>query len=61
MKISLHYYSGAGNTKFITKKIVKSFEDKIHSVHLNRITDDSIKNIKDDFDVLGIGFPIYFS
>jgi len=60
MKISLHYYSVAGNTEFIPKKIAKSFEDKFYSVHINRITDDSIKSIGDNFDIMGIGFPIYF-
>ncbi len=60
MRISLHYYSGAGNTEFLAKKITKSFENNFHLVDLKRITDDSIKNVRDEFDILGIGFPIYF-
>ena len=60
MKISVHYYSGAGNTEFLAKKIAKSFKNNSCSVHINRITDYSIQNIRDDFDILGIGFPIYF-
>lgn len=60
MKISVQYYSGAGNTEFLAKKIAQSFRDNTFSVHINRITDNSIENISDDFDILGIGFPIYF-
>lgn len=60
MKISVCFYSGAGNTEFLAKKIVKSFKDNSCSVHISRITEDSIKDIEDDFDILGVGFPIYF-
>ena len=60
MRISLYYYSGAGNTEFIAEKIAKSFVKNFHFVDLKRATDDSIKKISDDFDVLGVGFPIYF-
>jgi len=60
MKISIHYYSGAGNTQFIAKKIAKSFEDKSYSVQCEKITESSLKTIEDDFDIMGVGFPIYF-
>jgi len=60
MKISIHYYSGAGNTKFIAKKIAKSFEDKSYSVQCKKITENSIKSIEDGFDIMGVGFPIHF-
>lgn len=60
MKISVQYYSGAGNTEFLAKKIAESFRENSFSVHINRITKNSIENIRDDFNILGIGFPIYF-
>ncbi|MCP3943797.1 MAG: hypothetical protein GY710_20280 [Desulfobacteraceae bacterium] len=60
MKISLHYYSGAGNTEFIAKRMAKSFEDNFCSIHITRVTADNIKTTIEDFDILGIGFPIYF-
>ena len=60
MKISILYYSGAGNTEFIAKKIEKSFKNKSHLVSSEKIKEDSINNVEDGFDVLGIGFPIYF-
>ncbi|MBU1216372.1 EFR1 family ferrodoxin [bacterium] len=60
MKISIYYYSGAGNTKFITKKITNSFQ-KTHNVVSTKIKNNLLENtVEDDFDMLGIGFPIYF-
>lgn len=61
MKISIRYYSGAGNTKFIAKRMVKSFKNNAHLVSNEKISEDSNTNgVDDDFDMLGIGFPIYF-
>lgn len=60
MKISIHYYSGAGNTGFIARKIVKSFKNKSYLISSEKITKESINGVKEGFDILGIGFPIHF-
>ena len=61
VNISLFYYSGAGNTKFIAKKIKNSLKNQGYGVKSFRITVDFIQNrIDADADVVGIGFPIYF-
>ena len=61
MKISIRYYSGAGNTKYIAKKIAKSFRKNAHYVSNEKISEESNTNgVGEKFDVLGIGFPIYF-
>ena len=60
MKISIFYYSGAGNTKFISKKIASSLKQNFDITN-QRITTKLINNIyKLDSDIIGIGFPIYF-
>jgi len=59
MKLSLWYYSGAGNTEFIARKISKRLLEQSHDVTLRRITAQSIKSVKQDTDLLIIGFPIY--
>ena len=60
MNIQLLYYSGAGNTKFITNIIEKSLIKKNHNVKSIRITENSIMSLENDFDVLYLGFPIIF-
>ena len=60
MKVSIFYYSGAGNTKFISKKITDSLQ-QYFDVTNNKITIDLIKNTYElNSDIIGIGFPIYF-
>jgi ferredoxin len=58
MKISLYYYSGAGNTKFIAKKINQKFKKLNHEINFIKITNSSIININ-SCDMYIIGFPIY--
>ena len=58
MNISLFYYSGAGNTKFIAKKINQKFKKLNHKVNFIKITNSSIININ-SCDMYIIGFPIY--
>ncbi len=58
MKISLFYYSGAGNTKFIAKKISSNLKKLKHEVSLIKISSSSIINIQVS-DMYIIGFPIY--
>lgn len=58
MKISLFYYSGAGNTKFIAKKINQKLKKLNHKINFIKITNSSITNIN-SCDMYIIGFPIY--
>lgn len=58
MKISLFYYSGAGNTKYIAKKISLKLQKFNHEVQLLKITATSILDVKTS-DMYIIGFPIY--
>ena len=61
MKISIFYYSGAGNTKFIAKKIDKSLRNQDNIVESSRITTRLLQTSqKIETDVIGVGFPIYF-
>lgn len=60
MKIALYYYSGAGNTECIAKIVEKTARDQGHYATAKRITCDSIDEIEEDFDVLGLGFPVHF-
>jgi len=60
MKIQLLYYSGAGNTKFIASIIEKKLSEKNHAVKSTRITEKSIALPDNDFDVLFLGFPVFF-
>ncbi len=59
MKISLYYYSGAGNTKFITDKLIKQLIAKQHSVNCTRINNRNISLIDRNSDLILIGFPVY--
>ncbi len=60
MKISVYYYSSAGNTESIAKIIGKIALSHGHSVSCERITKKLLHQIEDDFDILGIGYPIHF-
>ena len=61
MKYLLLFYSGAGNTEYITKKFKFIISNRKDIVTTRRITLDNIeKSIDDDFDFLGLGFPIHF-
>ena len=59
MKISLFYYSGAGNTKFIAKKISAELKSISCHVKMTRVMKKSVIEVEDDVDVYVVGFPIY--
>lgn len=60
LKISIFYYSGAGNTKFIAKKITHALSNEF-TVTSKRITEKVLTTTRElECDILGIGFPIYF-
>jgi ferredoxin len=54
------YYSGAGNTRCIAAKIGRTLEGKGRDVQSERITQETVDNPIDDFDVLVLGYPTYF-
>jgi len=58
MKITLYYYSGAGNTKFVAKKIKQKFQKLDYKINYVKINNNSIVNIESS-DAYIIGFPIY--
>ena len=60
MKIKLLYYSGAGNTKFIASIVANKLIKNGHIVESIRVTEKSISTLDDDFDILYLGFPVYF-
>ena len=59
MKINLFYYSGAGNTKFIAKKINEKLLSLSHEVNMMQISAKSITNYSQQADAYIIGFPVY--
>jgi len=59
MKISLLYYSGAGNTKFIAQALSKKLKAASHRVTLTKITDSTAIDIDQTFDMFIVGFPVY--
>jgi flavodoxin/ferredoxin len=62
MKISIRYYSGAGNTKYVAKMMGRAFKKYGHRVDSRKIFAGGagMEEEDDSFDILGIGFPIYF-
>jgi len=44
MKVAIFYYSGAGNTKFIAKKLKHQLEQKNYDVAMTRITQKTSVN-----------------
>jgi len=67
MKVCIFYFSGTGNTWWITTKIVEEFkklghEVKKYPIDSKLLQDDSIKfRIINEYDIIGIGYPIYNS
>jgi len=60
MKIQLLYYSGAGNTKFISNIIENKLSELKHIVKSTKVTEKSIMLLDNDFDILFLGFPVFF-
>lgn len=59
MNIALYYYSGAGNTKFITQHLRTKLIANNHTVKLLKITKRSIETPIQNVDLYIIGFPVY--
>jgi len=60
MNYTLYYYSGAGNTEYISRQMKRAIAAGGHDVTLKRITRDSMDDADNGFDAAGVGFPIHF-
>ncbi|PIE70537.1 MAG: hypothetical protein CSA22_07505 [Deltaproteobacteria bacterium] len=60
MKICIYYYSGAGNTACISEIISQIAQAKGYAVYRKRITKKTLETIQQEYDILAIGFPVYF-
>lgn len=58
-KIQIYYFSGTGNTAFIIKNLATELERLGNAVNIDSCED--AKDISNDFDVLGVAFPIHSS
>ncbi len=67
MKISIFYFSGTGNTWWVTQKIREIFEEKRHFVELysierkDLIWEELLPTVLNESDIIGVGFPVYGS
>ena len=67
MKISIFYFSGTGNTWWVTQKIKEIFEEKGHKVEIYSIErkdlnwEKLIPSLINDSQLIGVGFPVYGS
>jgi ferredoxin len=59
MKIQIYYYSGAGNTLLITKRIQTQLESLKYDVNITRITEKTSVTFTQNADSYIIGFPVY--
>jgi ferredoxin len=67
MKISIFYFSGTGNTWWVSQKLKSIFSQKGHyaeeySIEEERLKKDNVLNdILKESDLIGIGYPVYSS
>lgn len=62
MNVKIVYFSGTGNTRFLSEKIVQKFEEKgIGDIELVPVEDvlKDIRNVERGDTILGIGYPVY--
>lgn len=57
-KVLIAHFSQSGTTARVANKIAQGFNDNDYTIHLHRIQDKEPVNI-DDYDIIGIGFPVY--
>ncbi len=60
MKICIYYYSGAGNTECISEILQHVLQTEGHNVYRKRITKKTIETAPEKYELLAIGFPVYF-
>lgn len=67
MKVSIFYFSGTGNTWWVSKQLKSIFNEKKHHAEIYSIEKkevdwtNSLKTILDDSDLIGVGYPVYSS
>ena len=67
MKISIFYFSGTGNTWWVTQKIKEYFEEKGHTVEIYSIEkkdltwEELLPAVLKESEIIGVGFPVYGS
>ncbi len=67
MKISIFYFSGTGNTWWVSQKIKSIFNKKNHQTEIYSIENNEFKwdellpSILDESDLIGVGYPVYSS
>lgn len=67
MNIAIFYFSGTGNTWWVSEKLKTTFEEKGHTVSLYSIErkdidwDEVIPKVLCYHEIIGIGFPVYGS
>jgi ferredoxin len=62
MKIAIFYFSGTGNTYFMSKKLKNAFEASHHcDVYAIENHLEDANAIIDDYDLIGLGYPVYGS
>jgi len=60
MNITIFYFSGTGNTKFVCDKFVEIMESKNSKVNLYNIESTRIdNNILDNTDIIGFAYPVH--
>lgn len=60
MDFELLYYSGAGGTELLAKIFDRQLSRRGHHVRRSRLKKNGVTVSHGGFDLLGIGFPIYF-
>ncbi|MDF2605953.1 MAG: hypothetical protein K0S34_143 [Bacillales bacterium] len=58
MKISINYFSGTGNTKFVADKFAEVFVEESYTVELFSMEERDLSNI--NCDLLILGFPKFY-
>lgn len=67
MKVSIFYFSGTGNTWWVSKQLKSIFNEKNHHAEIYSIEKkevnwiNSLNTILDDSDLIGVGYPVYSS
>lgn len=59
MKILIFYFSGTGNTKWVTEYFSACLNNRSYNVVLHEISTDTLSMDINDFDIIGIAHPIY--
>ncbi len=59
MKVLLCYFSGTGNTRKVINRFAEVFAEHEVSVDLYKIEENNFTYNLDDYDMIGIGYPVH--